>query len=411
MYQFNGWPKATKLTAAQIIPENILLLQNEVGDEGLRQIEISPTDVCNQKCGWCFTVTARASKYSLSPDLLRKYIDEFISKGGISVVISGGGEPLLYKAIYEEISEFDGLSILNYCIKKRLVVGLITNGANLKKVTKSVDIKKLAFIRISLDSLSEELYSRFHGVPKKHHKLVIEGIESARRKKKQSPVPAIGISFVVDDRARLNCRDYEIAEIAEFARQLDLEFVQFKHLHTYATGEAEKTMAKIHRFAMKQYWGSCEFWVQKYKTPAPDQICYVPTVIQSVGNNNKRFPCCHLFGDETFLAQNKFYPRGKHIVGCPSKVCRYVSVNAILTALRSGNLEYKKARKTLNKSLELFGFHPYRLFPTAPDLHFPVTNSVSEASRTEALTPTIKANPFPAVSVYSNPHHIPIVLK
>ena len=88
----------SKISANQLIPENIFL--HNLSLNNLKQVEIDPIDFCNHNCSWCFTKDFREDK-RIDLKSLKNYIDEFILNKGKSIVFSGGGEPLLYKELYQ----------------------------------------------------------------------------------------------------------------------------------------------------------------------------------------------------------------------------------------------------------------------------------------------------------------------
>ncbi|QSB02016.1 radical SAM protein [Methylomonas sp. EFPC1] len=362
-----------RISAHQIIPENILLQGVSVTNPHLVQIEISPTDSCNQNCNWCFTVQDRFNGRSVKLAELRQYIDKFTSQGGCSIVFSGGGEPLIYKPIYKNNENFDGKSLILYCLDLGLACGIITNGVNSTAIQEGVDIKRLAFLRVSIDCLDRKMYTALHNCNKDHFYNLIENIECISKEKGHSPLPAFGISFIVDGDSGLNATEEDLEIIRRFTLDKNIDFVQFKHLHTSDKKQAEITMQALHDKLKKMYWKDTEFWVQKYLTPRPEKNCRVTEIIQSVGGENQRFPCCHLFGDSNHFPQDSFQPEGKVIENCNSRVCRYLSINDILNEIRYQD-KYIEAEKKLVVSLEKYGFHPYRFFPTAPNLYFPVSS-------------------------------------
>lgn len=128
------------------------------------------TDVCNHKCAFC-SVQARAGDSLLFKDVMG-YLDILEKYGLKAVILSGGGNPILYKC-KESGKNFNDVV---YEIHARgLEIGLITNGMPLKKFdsTWSHDLKvftfreswgtvrpetldKLTWVRISMSGLDHE---------------------------------------------------------------------------------------------------------------------------------------------------------------------------------------------------------------------------------------------------------------
>jgi len=344
-----------KVTAKQIIPENLLL--HNIQKTNVISTEIDPTDFCNYKCSWCFTHKNR-SRFQIEIEYLKKYIDNFLLNGGRSIHFSGGGEPLLFKELFEQTPVFENQSIINYCLKKNIAIGIITNGLYLNKLFGKVNISKLAFVRISMDAVSSSSYSLIHKCGVDNFDRVIENIKHLVELRK-SFVPALGLSFIVDKNMELNYSMQDIIKISELAKSLKVDFVQFKHLHTTNEIEAEIEMNDMHTNCCKINWGDVEFWIHHYIAPKRKGTCNITKFIEVLAAKQIISPCCHLFGVKKTTK-----------IICSSKVCRYDSMNKLLNLIEFNN-ENKLSKEKLYKSIKEYGFHPYRLFPSAPDLFFP----------------------------------------
>jgi MoaA/NifB/PqqE/SkfB family radical SAM enzyme len=110
-------------------------------------LHIMPTELCNLRCAFC-SVAQRGENGNLFPDLkmsqIRQVVRNFKKMGLKAVILSGGGEP----AVYPRINE-----LLEFLRKEKLEIGLITNGVALSKKIKPENLKRLAWIRISVNSL------------------------------------------------------------------------------------------------------------------------------------------------------------------------------------------------------------------------------------------------------------------
>lgn len=355
----------SKISASQLIPEN-LLLYNIENAPYICQVEINPIDYCNHNCKWCFTAGFRSDKKIPLIDL-KKYLRAFYASGGKSVVFSGGGEPLLYREIYSATKEFENKSICKFLIEKEIFIGIITNGQLLEKLFNcDFSIKDLAFIRVSLDATNGNSHSYLHGTSSISFERIIKNIQTLLRIRGELFTPAIGISFVVDSINNINFTKKQIEEINKLACDLNVDFVQFKHIHTSEKKRAIEGMKILHSHCIEMNWNETEFWVQSY-TPANKSLdCLITQYIQSIGKEAKRFPCCHLFGRTEFLKQKEFLPKGEIISCCSNKVCRYNEMNNILLNRTEDDLSNYK--KKLESSMKEFGFHPYRYCPTAPNI-------------------------------------------
>lgn len=105
-------------------------------------LHVMPESRCNLKCGFC-SVAKRDMHESLSIDIIKGTVSSLCNIGLKGIVISGGGEPTLYKSINE---------LLRFLYESGLAVGLITNGTGFDKVD-SLLINKLTWVRVSANVL------------------------------------------------------------------------------------------------------------------------------------------------------------------------------------------------------------------------------------------------------------------
>jgi MoaA/NifB/PqqE/SkfB family radical SAM enzyme len=110
-------------------------------------LHIMPTEVCNLRCVFC-SVAQRGENGKLFPDLqmsqIERVVRNFKKMGLKAVILSGGGEPTIYPHINK---------LLEFLHGEKLEIGLITNGVALAKNIKPKNLKYLAWIRISINSL------------------------------------------------------------------------------------------------------------------------------------------------------------------------------------------------------------------------------------------------------------------
>lgn len=90
------------------------------------------TDVCQHTCAFC-SVQARAGDSLLFDDVIA-YLDILKKYGLKAVILSGGGNPILYKC-KETGSDFN--DIVDAIHERGLEIGLITNGLGLRKYQSS----------------------------------------------------------------------------------------------------------------------------------------------------------------------------------------------------------------------------------------------------------------------------------
>ena len=137
--------------------------------EGLRNGKPKPvvshimlTDVCNHKCAFC-SVQSRDGQ-SLSPDVVKGYVAQLKPLGLKAVILSGGGNPILYKN-----GGWDFNDAVNFLHGEGLEIGVITNGmplvdykdggGNVRRSWKNVHpdtLDKLTWLRISMAGLDHK---------------------------------------------------------------------------------------------------------------------------------------------------------------------------------------------------------------------------------------------------------------
>jgi MoaA/NifB/PqqE/SkfB family radical SAM enzyme len=86
---------------------------------------ISPEGACNLKCPYC-SVTYRDTHSRIELEVIQDYVTKLKTRGLKAVILTGGGEPTLYKKFNELVRwlKFD----------QNLSVALITNGTNSQRV-------------------------------------------------------------------------------------------------------------------------------------------------------------------------------------------------------------------------------------------------------------------------------------
>jgi len=92
------------------------------------------TDVCNHTCAFC-SVQKRAGD-SLPFDVVQEYLRILLLRGLKSVILSGGGNPILYK---DKESGADFNDVVNWIHLTGLEIGVITNGMPLTLHSKMYD--------------------------------------------------------------------------------------------------------------------------------------------------------------------------------------------------------------------------------------------------------------------------------
>ena len=115
---------------------------------------ISPEGTCNLHCSYC-SVKKRNQELRISPSTIHRYVLKLQSRGLKAVILTGGGEPLLYPYITPLVHWLG--------MERKLKLALITNGTVSDKLNDEV-WKHFSWIRVSIN---RELMSKI-SIPTKH---------------------------------------------------------------------------------------------------------------------------------------------------------------------------------------------------------------------------------------------------
>lgn len=115
------------------------------------------TDTCQHKCAFCST--ANRGQDALSMHQIETYVDQLVPLGLKAVILSGGGNPILYKCRETKADFNDLVEMLN---SKGLQLGLISNGLKNMvvypdgrtswKTVRPSTLDMLTWVRISLSA-------------------------------------------------------------------------------------------------------------------------------------------------------------------------------------------------------------------------------------------------------------------
>jgi len=113
-------------------------------------VELHLTDICNLKCEWCTDKELRRNGATLDMQIVGELFSQF-GRCGTGVTLEGGGEPTLHPHFKE---------IVQSGKRQHVDMGLISNGTT----DISDCINDLKWVRVSLDSSTQEEYRREKGV-------------------------------------------------------------------------------------------------------------------------------------------------------------------------------------------------------------------------------------------------------
>lgn len=128
-------------------------------------VELDLTNRCNNRCPAC--VGRNTVKAELSWEEIERIADGLCELDCKGVILSGGGEPLLHPRFIQ------ALELLK---KKKLKIGVNTNGLALDRAKAEAIAECCEYCRISLDCGDAKLYRVTHGMDKRAFAAVIENI-------------------------------------------------------------------------------------------------------------------------------------------------------------------------------------------------------------------------------------------
>ena len=318
-------------TAAGLLPVK-LLLNNELADHirinrviPLIHLQINPTSKCQLACPFCSCRGQRNRKPTeVKWELMKEVIDQAVSVGCQSVTITGGGEPILYSHISE---------LIEYCDRRNLDIGLVTNGYLLNKVDGSV-LSQCAWIRVSV--------SDFYGFSNTLSVAIERGIS-------KSPSVDWSISYVVTKDMKIQ----EIAKAVQFANQHRLTHIRLVSdlLDLKAIPEMDFIKKMLMGIAIDD--GLVIYQGRKCYT-AGQRDCFISLLKTVFGPDGYLYPCCGSQYAEDPPAMD--YPEsmrlGKgmdlyHIIsrqrwfdGSKCVKCYYSDYNQLLGILRLRNIRH-----------------------------------------------------------------------
>lgn len=195
-------------------------------------LELDVSLICNDRCPTCVHGFAHSRRFLALRDVDR-ILAEASELGIRGVTLSGGGEPLCHPEIER---------ILQMIRQRNLVAGLITNGGMVRSDQLAQKlISTFQWIRVSLDSASEERFRDIRGVRGFATRLeCLQRLSSARHCIGSDC--ELGVSF-------LTCADatHEVVKVTEIVGRLGFDYVQFKPLidwnlsthHHQSTGRSQ----------------------------------------------------------------------------------------------------------------------------------------------------------------------------
>ena len=204
--------------------------------------ELSLTNVCNQKCEFCY-INWSHGKDLLSKEAALSFVDDAKEIGVKSVLIAGDGEPTLNPHWREVIERF---------YERKLDVALNTNFVQIKDSDFELLGKSLSWLRISFQSHQADKYAQIHRCPPDHYDRVIDNIKKMVAYKKRTGAPlAIGLQQVL-----LPDNAMDVLETAQLAKSLGVDYYVLKPYHPHELNTkydvSSKELVSIYKDELKE---------------------------------------------------------------------------------------------------------------------------------------------------------------
>ncbi len=188
-------------------------------------INLDLTTACNYACTHCIDWDILNTKHKYKDQELRDSIRLMAESGLRSVILIGGGEPTLYP-------RFSGF--VAFLKELGLQVAIVSNGSRGDVLTEAAQyLDERDWIRLSLDSGSNELFRTMHKPAKKD--LDLDAIcEWIPRIKESGPGVRVGFSYIIvwagaaRDGEVIHPNIHEIEMAAERAKAAGFDYISFK---------------------------------------------------------------------------------------------------------------------------------------------------------------------------------------
>ena len=177
-------------------------------------VRIKPTNKCNHGCWYCAYRTDDLKlgedmdeRDAIPPAKMAEIVDDLIDMKVAAVTFSGGGEPLLYKALPETVEAL-----------ARGGVRVATNGANLKGRMAESLAEHATWVRVSVDAWDDDSYVKSRKARAGEFTRLIANMRAFAARKSSC---VLGVSFIVG-------RDnhHRIAEVCRLFKDVGVNHVK-----------------------------------------------------------------------------------------------------------------------------------------------------------------------------------------
>lgn len=246
-----------------------------------RNITLTLNYICNQKCIMCDIKNHKFDKkHEIVQSEIERIIDEMVEMNIPELVLTGG-EPFLYKSIFE---------IIAYAKEKKRKVVMITNGFYEEHIVDKIIASEADHLQISLDGSSAHIYETIRGV-KGSFDVVINNI---RR------FVSCGKSVAVT--ATITRQNYEdLMNIAHLAKSLGCNRLALRPAHVSNADPLNKDSR------------SCSFWIPSTEIKDFEKVCECLKAFNQESNFLDFNPGIELLPE--YFSKGYLQPKGSCFIG------------------------------------------------------------------------------------------------
>ncbi len=188
-------------------------------------INLDLTTACNYACTHCIDWDILNTRHKYKEAELRDSMRLMTKRGMRSVILIGGGEPTLYPRFAE---------FVRYLKELDLQVSIVSNGSRCDRLAAAVvHLDERDWIRLSLDSGSNELFVKMHNPANKKLDLdtICEGVADIKRANPRVP---LGFSYIIvwsgasRDDEEICENIHEIVQATERAKRYGFDYISLK---------------------------------------------------------------------------------------------------------------------------------------------------------------------------------------
>ena len=259
-----------------------------------RNITLTLNYICNQKCIMCDIKNHKFdNKHEITQPEIVRIIDEMVEMNIPELVLTGG-EPFLYKNIFE---------IIAYAKEKKRKVVMITNGFYEEPVVDKIIASKADHLQISLDGSNALIYESIRGI-KGSFEVVINNIRRLIRGGKSVAVTAT-----------ITRQNYgDLMNIAHLAKSLGCNRLALRPAHVSNADPLNKDSF------------NCNFWIPGAEIKNFEEVCACLKAFNQEGNFLDFNPGIELLSE--YFSKGFLQPKGSCFIGFTRLIISYNEKNS-----------------------------------------------------------------------------------